>query len=348
MTNIIKKNKFLIITTVVLGIVAVWLLTNQRSSKLAGASQDFSVRDTSSITKIFLAKKDESSVILSRGENNRWLVNNDMKASTDAVGILLETLRRIDIRRPVAKAEYDNVIKRLSSIGVKVEIYQKKPLFHLLGIDFFTKERKTKTFYVGDATRDNLGTYMLREGADVPYVVSIPGFRGFLTPRFKAKADKWRDHTMIAEKASEIQAVEIHHPRNPEQSFRLEQSNPDGFVIKRLSDNSRVSPVDTLKVLDFLSSFSSVKYENLINESSHKDSVINSQPLHIIRVTDFEGETKEIKTFRRASTEGKKDIYGNDLAYDVDRLYAWFNKGEDFALIQYYIFDNITRPADYF
>lgn len=348
MKKFFSKNRILILATFALALLAVILLLLSRDKSPQSTDRNFAINDTSSITKIFLAKKDSNDVLLTRNSNGQWMLNKDKKASKAAVNLLLETLKKLDIKRPVSKAEHDNVIKRLSSIGVKVEVYQNKPLFQLFGIDFFTKERNTTTFYVGGSTKNNLGTYMYRDGAEIPFVVYIPGFRGYLTPRFKAKPDEWRDHTMMSYTINEIKSVEIRHLKTPQNSFRLEHPSKKQFSIIRLQNKQPVKPFDTLKVLDFLSSFHEINFENLINNFKKKDSILNSTPFHIIRVTNQSGETREIKTYRRYAPEGKKDVYGEDVFYDPDRLYASFNKGKDFALIQYYTFDNLTKKADFF
>ena len=233
MNHFLKKNWVLIFSVVILAVIAIVLLLKQSNSTINREGNVFAVEDTSSVTKIFLAKKDSGEVILNR-KNSGWYVNDNYKASDDAVGILLETLKKMDIQRPVSKSEHDNVVKRLSSIGVKVEIYQTKPLFTFLNIDFFTKERNTKVFYVGDATQNNRGTYMVKDGSATPFVVYIPGFRGYLTPRFKAKPDKWRDHTILAKNINEIKSIEVHHHSQPKESFRIEKPDKNTFKLIKL------------------------------------------------------------------------------------------------------------------
>lgn len=348
MNKFLRKNRILLLIITILAIIAVIVLLGRSNSTLSDSDRDFAVEDTASVTRIFLAKKDTTQVVLRREIGRGWVLSQEMKASDKAVEILLETLKKMDVKRPVAKTEHNTVVKRLASDGVKVEVYQKKPLFRVFGANFFTKERKTRTFYVGGPTQSNLGTYMVKEGADIPFVVYIPGFRGFLSPRFKAKPDAWRDHTMISENINEIKWVEVRHPENEEQSFRMEKLPGDSLKIIRLHDSSLVYPFDTLKVLDFLSSFYSVKFEDLINEHSARDSVTATEPLHIIRVKDKNGNLSEIKTYLRDASEGLLDVYGDELKHDPDRLYALFNDNEDFALIQYYVFDNLTKTADYF
>ncbi|MCF8330972.1 MAG: DUF4340 domain-containing protein [Bacteroidales bacterium] len=348
MSNFIKKNRISITTVLILAIITVVILLSRRNSTMEEKARNFAVRDTASVTRLFLAKKDSSQVLLTKNNNSQWTINNEEKASNAAVEILLETLKKMDVKRPVAKSEHNTVVKHLSSIGVKVEVYQKKPLFTLLGVDFFNKERLTRTFYVGDATQNNRGTYMVIEGAEIPYVVYIPGFRGYLTPRFKAKPDDWRDHTIISKGINQIKSVEVIHKENPEESFRINKTGKNTFNIRRLQDNSLMIPFDTLKVLDFLASFNTVKFEDLLNDFEKKDSIINSTPFHIIRLKDAQDKTNVIKTYQRRAPEGLNNVYGEEMKYDPDRMYALFNNEEDFALVQFYIFDNLTRKLSYF
>ena len=351
MSVFLKKNRILIISAIILALIAIVILLKQSNSTLKGNAREFAIEDTASITKIFMAKKDSTEVTLKRHDNNKWFVNNEEKkekASQKAVNILLKTLRKMDTKRPVSKSEHDNVVKRLSSIGVKVEVYQEKPLFTFLDIDFFTKERQTNVFYVGDATKSNTGTYMVKEKAERPYVVYIPGFRGYLTPRFKANPDEWRNHTIISKDINDIKNVKVQHHKEPKESFKIEKPDKNTFKLKRLSNNKIVAPFDTLKILDFLSSFSSVNFENLLNDYGKKDSIINSTPQHTIRITDMQDNKQTIKLYLRRAPDGLSNQYKDEMKYDPDRLYALFNDGEDFALVQYYIFDHLIRKISYF
>jgi hypothetical protein len=42
------------------------------------------------------------------------------------------------------------------------------------------------------------------------------------------------------------------------------------------------------------------------------------------------------------------DEKGRSIPYDLDRLYALVNNGQDFTLIQFLVFDKILRPKAYF
>ncbi|MGI6593338.1 MAG: hypothetical protein ACOX2C_08745 [Bacteroidales bacterium] len=75
-------------------------------------------------------------------------------------------------------------LKRMSSFGAKVEIYARVPWARIGSLWIFPKERKIRTFYVGDNPPDKIGTYFLMEGAKEPYIMYIPGMMGFLQNYF--------------------------------------------------------------------------------------------------------------------------------------------------------------------
>ena len=205
-----KNNRITIIIAALLVVIAGVLIWNNRYlSTLQGEASDFQVWDTASVTKIYLADRRENESLLERQEDG-WTLNGIYKAHPKQVNYLLTTLYKIRIKMPVSVASHDNIVKQLASQSTKVEIYQIVPRVNLFDkIKLFYHEKRTKVFYVGDATMDSSGTFMLKEGADKAYIVYIPSFRGFISTRFTANPDDWRDHTIFHEKLADIQSVEI-------------------------------------------------------------------------------------------------------------------------------------------
>ena len=139
-------------------------------------------------------------------------------------------------------------------------------------------------------------------------------------------------------------------PSAPESSFKV-MSEDDQFRIYRLNDNSLVPGYDTLRLLNFLTGFADVRYEALLDEiidPARKDSILNTPPISILTIIDLNSDTNAVKIFHKPNDEGAFDMTGNPYHYDVDRLYASINDGRDFVLIQYYSFDKILRPLQFF
>ena len=346
-----KNNRVTIIIAALLVVLAGVLIWNNRYlSNLQGEASDFQVWDTASVTKIYLADRRENESLLERQEDG-WTLNGIYKAHPKQVNYLLTTLYKIRIKMPVSVASHDNIVKQLASQSTKVEIYQIVPRINLFDkVKLFYHEKRTKVFYVGDATMDSSGTFMLKEGAEKAYIVYIPSFRGFITTRFTANPDDWRDHTIFHEKLVDIQSVEIDFNEDPEGSFRIDNMGKHQYKLTRLCDNKDL-PYDTLKVINFLSSFSDLRFEALFtNTMEHEriDSITGSPFVHNVVLTGRDGSTQDMKTFKKLVLNGVTDMSGDYGDVDHDRMYALIDGGKDFVLIQNYVFDKVLHDVRYF
>jgi len=342
-----KRNKLIILITVLLVIVAIVLVINQSSSTLKQGATDFAVVDTAAITKIFMVDKNNNSVLLERQSVSEWTVNKEYKAQTFQVNALIKTMSDLEIRSPVPKAARNNVLSRLSVNAKKVEIYQHGYAINLFGaIKLFPREKRTKTYYVGGPTSDNMGTFMLMEGADDPYIVFIPSFRGFVAAMYSPIEKNWRDHTIFKTRYKDLKSVKMEFFEVPDESFIIEKQGGDRFYFKPENTADAIA-FDTIRMLEFLTSFSKIRFESLLDnnvEQAFRDSVTSLTPSHIITVTDNSGQETKIVTFRK----GRFAEDPENWPYDLNRLYGLINDNKDFVLLQYFVFDKLLRPASYF
>jgi hypothetical protein len=346
-----KKNRLAIILTLGLVFIAVlMLLYSGNNSTLNSKDSDFAVSDTSNITRIFVANLDSSQILLERRPQG-WILNNNFKAQQQKIDMLLTTMLKIKVRGPVSKASHASVIKRMSAIGMKVEVYQIKPRINLFGkIKLFPHEKLTKVYFVGDVTQDNLGTYMLKDGADQAYIMYIPDFRGFLSSRYSPIEDDWRDHSIFNKNLGDIKSVQVEFSEEPSMTFRLDCIEKNNYRITRLADNYVLPVYDTMKVLNFLTSFNDVRFESLLNNIPEvkRDSIVASPFLHRIILIDKNNNSTIVKTFTKNKYSPLLDYTDKLIPIDLDRMYGSINDDKDFVLLQYYSFDKLLRPVIYF
>jgi len=345
-----KKNKVIFIAFVVLAIIALALWLTQSPTTLRRALSDFTLDDSSNVTKIFMSDKNNNTVKLTKVLPGKWTVNDKYPAQRLSVDLLLETMVDIEVQQPVAKAAHDNIIKELAVNAVKVEIYQWVYRIDFLGIRWFPHEKLTKVYYVGPATQNNQGCFMLMDKSSEPFIIFLPGFRGFVSPRYSPIEKYWRDYAVFRKTIPEIASVKVEVPATPEFSYEVKNNGRNQFSIFSSPDHREMTNYDTLKLLNFLSGFRNLNYEALINDMDkhRKDSILASQPFIIITLTDTAGVSRTIKTYHKKGPEGQTDPQGHPLPYDLDRLYALVNDGRDFTVIQYYNFDKILRPRPFF
>lgn len=349
-----KRNLILILIVATIGVAAIIIAGH--GSRKATFDQDYHVKDPASITKIFLADKQDNTVLLTKGNSDNdttWMVDNQYEANQPMVRLLLETLNQIRIRQQVNKAAVPNTIKSLSAKSIKCEVYQNVPRINLFGgrIQLFRHEKRTVTYFIGHETQDNMANYIFREGDKAPYIVHIPGFRGFIAPRFATDPSLWRSHRIVNLNVRQIQEVSLQVTGNPEESFIISR-NGDGFSMQLMASHTTLPVFDTARVAQMLLSFSNLNFDEFASKvpQAEIDTTFNRQPSTILTITDTAGVKHQLRTYLKYRNLEDELIMGSsELAetFDLNRLYAIIDD-KDTVLIQYFAFDNILQPASFF
>jgi hypothetical protein len=314
----------------------------------------FAISDTSCVTKIFMADMYENKVLLTKTESG-WMVDQQKPAAEYKVKSLLQTLAAVRVSHTVAKQAQQSTIKLLSIRATKVEVYGNKPLFSLFGRPFFTKVRLLKTYYLGDATQNNLGSYALLEGMPEPYVIYKPGFRGYVTPQFSPDPVDWYSQRIFDTKLTRIQSVAFIDFENEKNTFFVEKSGPRTFTLFDAQKNV-IMDYDTLLLINMLSEFRDKNYELFLPKLSptYKDSIIQSKYYKIISLTDIYDKTTTLKLYHFFDMYEYEDEDGDEidavyLAYSRDRCYATINDNiDEIFTLQFFHFDRQIQPLSYY
>jgi hypothetical protein len=337
-----KKNRISIIIIILLSSISFWFIINNGKGTIKETLRDFAVADTASINKIFLADKNGNEITLERKSPGHWTVNGKYDVRPDAMQTLLYTIKKVDVKEPIGKNAQDNVIKRLAAKAVRCEIYQNNKL--------------TKAYYVGTETQDQTGTYMILIDPETmkpsakAFVTYIPGFDGYLTTRYFVEERGWRDRTVYQYTPSDIKSVKLELPPHPENNYELTINGNNNYQIKLISKNQNLNNVDTLSVKQYLSYFQQLNFESFeVNlKQDQIDSVLKSQPIYILTVTDNKGVANKIKFYSRKNFKELQDKDGILLPFDPDRMDALLDNGKDFVMLQYYNFGKVIPSTEYF
>lgn len=346
-----KKNGKFIIAVIVLAVIAIALFFTNSKTTFKRELSDFAIDDTSNVTKIFMSDKNNNNLTLTRSKPGSWIVDNKYPASKANLELLLGTMLRLQVKETVPKPAMENIIKDLATFSVKVEIYQWKYRIDLFGlIRLFPHEKLTKVYFVGGPIQSNQGSYMIMEHSTVPFVVFLQGLRGFVTPIYSPIEKYWRDYTIFKKMIQQIESIKIEFPSDPANSYEIKNDANMNIRFISLADNKPIPVFDTLKLMNFLTSFRNINFEAILNDMDQhrKDSIIATTPYCIISLTDTGHITNTIKTFRKGAAPGELNELGKPAPFDLDRLYALVNDGKDFTLIQYYVFDKILRTKSFF
>jgi hypothetical protein len=142
----LKRNKFALLTALVLGSIALWLYFNTGNGTINSSYSNFAIADPATVNKITL-KKSNTIIVLERQVEGDWLLNGNYSVNSNALKSLLYTFKNMEMKEPVGKSDQEKVIKELSEQGILCEIYQNNELI--------------KAYYVGKETAEHSGTYMV-------------------------------------------------------------------------------------------------------------------------------------------------------------------------------------------
>ncbi len=346
-----KKYRNSLILVGILVVIAAFMLLNKRSGTFRKESNTFAISDTSNVTKFFLADKNNNTVLVERTANGSWLLNKKYEVNPTMVQVMLKTFISIDIKDPVAKSVRNTIIRLMAGKSVKTEIYQRVYRINLFDrIKLFPHEKLTRTYYVGDATMDNSGTFMLMEGSEEPYILNIPGFRGFVATRYSAMEADWRSHSVFRFRVPDIASVSVNFNEKPGQSFRITNENNRLFTLTSTIDNRNIESFDTVRVVEYLSMFKNLNYERMLDEmaSSKRDSILSIPPTNEIILVDKLGKSHTLKTWRRKADIGQLDLDGNQAEFDLERMYGLVDNSEYFVSVQYFVFNDVLMPLQFF
>ncbi|MDD4545425.1 MAG: hypothetical protein PHP27_06270, partial [Bacteroidales bacterium] len=200
-----QKNLIGLLSIIILITISLVVVFSQKSSTI---EQNFHIKDTNKITKIVIEDR-EKNISKVVKQDSIWMVNDKFQASPLMVSTMLETLREMRIREPVAKAAHENIIKQLSARNTRIDVYTESYFINLGFIKLFKREKLEKSIYIGNETMDNTGTFMLIKGTKDPCVIHIPNFRGYLSSRFTAVENDWKMHTIFKYKPQDIASIKV-------------------------------------------------------------------------------------------------------------------------------------------
>ena len=292
--------------------------------------RDFNVEDTAAVDRIFMVDKENNIVDLTESDDGRWYVNDKYLAKEHSINLLLKTLYRMRIKNPVAKSAEENIVKSLATKSVKVEVYDDDDIL--------------KTFYIGGVTQNQLGTYALLEGSSRPFVIEIPGFRGYLSSRFNTTPVLWRSTRIFVYDESEIDYIDVEVGDKPGESFEVDVKGLNDY--KLLGPDDRPAKVyDTLALRRFVKEFKHKFHTRFITgkKQNQVDSVYNSPLFYRFNVQLNNGNNIELSLHRTHEIEKIKE---GDM-FKVDHLHGIINQNT-WVLVQTHIFGTMFKELSDF
>lgn len=313
-----SRNTLLLVVLLVLIGAAAYFFSNKGSDKstLNNEESAFAVADTASVNKIFIAYKNGESHTLERKPGNTWMLDNKYEAQKNQVNILLETLKRMEVKRPADKASRNTAIREFATLGRKVEIYQNGKL--------------TKTFFVGQPTDNDLGTYFIMQDSENPYVMHIPGFNGFLNTRFDITELYWRSVPVFRSTPETLQELSIEYTGRAADNLNIRKEG-NQFSVAGLAQPNQED------VKAYLDNYKFVNGEFYVPNPMKKVSDSLALKTPVARVSVKDANPAKSRTISLYIKPG-----------ELDRLMALDERSHEIMSVQTYVFDRLLIRKDAF
>ncbi len=253
-------------------LVALWYFTSRQPDKISElkADRDFAIKETDKIEKIFLAGRNQESILLEK-VNGIWMLNGKYKALKNPVQNLLQAIRDIRLQSIPPKGHMKSIMEGIAVYGIKVELYGKE-------------NQLLKTYYVGGTTQHEYGTYYYMENGTQAYVMEIPHFAGNIRERYKLDELDWRDKTVFEFSQNDVLKMTVEYPHDADQSFVIKKKE-NTFRLYDYSDQEKELQAGNEKVLDnYILSFDGIGAEDIQNEHPMKQEISQLKPFCIIHV----------------------------------------------------------------
>ncbi len=332
----IKTIVILVIITV-LGFVIFSKLNEKKSSLSSEAISNFAVKDTSSVDRIDLSDTQGNRMSFVKN-GNEWTLDNGKCIQQHMIYVFLETFKFVAVKGPVSVGAVDNINKTLMGHHKKINIYQNGKL--------------TKTWYVGNATRDHEGTFMLLKDpilgkSPEPYIMYLPNMHGNLLDRFSTNPLDYVCSEIFKYDPLTINTVDVVVPDSNHLNFRIKLIERNEFEL--YNNDKKIELFDTTKVRSYLNYYRKIHFE-FHNRSANQikiDSLQSAIPYYTINVTDNTGDVNRIRAYKKTAAYEQVDLSGNIMEYDPNKLWV-FNRYNELTVCQYHVFDKLFRSINYF
>jgi len=323
-----------------LGYLTYNLTTKSGKSDTKVAALDFEIKDTASVDRIIITEPNGAEIELVR-DGKKWTDKDGGCVQQVPVLNILEAAVNIRFKGYIPDNSMKTIINRMATIGTSVKFHQ--------------NGEWTKTWYIGSATPDHYGTYMLVESAengrsDLPVIMEIKGLKGIVGPRFFADIRRWACTEIFSLGIHEIASVNVKHNGKPERNFKVDKY---GGRFSVTTNGKPFPAIDTNMVLRYLQNYKLVHFENINSELSPKqvDSIKHAVPFCELTLKTTKGKVSKLRMFRRNSDNGEDsevtNEYGEEVNWDANRFWCELPNGE-VVKCQYFVFSPLIMGNIYF
>jgi hypothetical protein len=277
-----NKNLRLLISLMALSIATALLFLFGNPNRSDIDKTIFKVTDQNTIDKVVF-ESTKGKVEL-KFDGAKWKVNSTYEADGQLVTVFFASILQAEPKRKITGAQQDSVKQRMAKSGVKVSLMQDENLekeFWVSGND-----QKTETYF--------------QLANDVPYFVTIPGYRVYVASIFELSENEWRDKRVFNFNWQNFKNLKATFPKQSKEDFTVSLAN-------KLFSIEEVAVADTTKLSGYLESIFNLQAERILTraEASAYDSLLATVPVLQLEIQDISKRSFELKIY---APQGKNQL----------------------------------------
>ncbi|MDG2227994.1 MAG: hypothetical protein P8L20_09710 [Flavobacteriales bacterium] len=339
------KKYGLIISLIILLSVLAWYMSflgEQESDASSEAFSEFAVADTSLIETFVISDTENNSITITRKKDGKtWMIgDSEYKALPSSVDLITNTFQRIRVKQDVPEIAVENILTLLAVRHKKVEIFLKG------------EEKPHKTWFIGSATNDHTGTYMLLKigdtKSDVPYITYKQDMVGSLDVRFHTTFQDWRFTGVFNYPPNSIKKIAVKFNQKIEDSYTIDVLGENTVALY----NHQMQPLpvfDSSQVKHYLSHYKKIHYNDVNREltQGQVDSVFALVPHYEISVTDKNGKLNEVQVWKMKKKDASSET-NNQIVWNPEKAWCRINGTNEIFKVQYFSWDVLLKPLSYY
>lgn len=290
------------------------------STSLDKNESSFAIQDTSIVGKVVLSRvlkgKEVDELTISRTPEG-WKDSEGYNLSVPRVRNFLSTLNQLYVRDPITDKAQTSALTLIKKSHTEVEIYD------LTG-------KLLKKYFVGPTNSPQTANLMLLEGAENAYLVSKPGFTGYISIQFVADRATWREKGLFNLKAQDIRTLKMEYKQEGDFQITRSSAESDWNAADEgsISQEQANAYADLFQGKVFAEGFADIHYPGVM------DTLKGKEPDVRFSFETFDGRARSLVLYIRQD---------NPNSY-----FGWMEDDKIFYTIQRAVFDKFIKPREFF
>lgn len=282
-----KKQTYIILSAIILIILVVFFVKNEKNSTITKNIRYFAIRDTSLVTGFRIEGADTINIY--RRENG-WILNDSLAADWNAVNNFLFAFNRLKINGIIKNPELEKNEKVLT-----ITINEDKKL------------RQIAYYQINNMD------VLQRKGKDLFFLVDISGFPDNKLCDIVIDDSKyWRSRLLSSFYPEDILLIKLRYPSDPDKDFMI-YNTLDSLVLINGESGTFFSSdlLNEEKLQLYFSYFANIYFEDFLRGKSAIDSLFNVVPDFQIDIEDKTGNILKLDIW----PANKKEFLNENYAY---------------------------------